>query len=292
MKKKLSFLILFFYLSISYSQSANRIYDFFGGKTYDNTTLFYRLLFEVNDGKISGYAFTDEQGKNESKSIIEGIFNANTSKIIFTETKKLLTKSKQRFNNQCYLQGTVTLKLTNKISEIKGIFIEQNKAGKKCRIGKIHIISLDSYKQLKQKIKTEKLLAKKENKPKPELKTTAPNFEIDKKLTIKDDEEVSIFWKSDTIKLDIWDDAKEDGDQITITFNDKEIIKKHTLKNKKKQIEISLKEGENKLVFTANNTGLIANNTARVDLFDKKIKHQIITQLQLNKSVTVYLIKQ
>jgi len=291
MKKKLSFLILLFYLSNSNSQSTNRIYDFFGGKTYDNTTLFYRLQFEINNGKVSGYAFTDEQGKNESKSIIAGTFNANTNKITFTETKKILTKSKQHFNNQCYLHGTVTLKLTNNISEIKGIFIEQNKAGKKCKIGKIHIISLDSHKQLKQKIKTEKLLAKKENKPKTKSKTVIPSFEINKKLIIKDDEEVSIFWKSNTIKLDIWDDAKEDGDQITITFNEKEIIKKYTLKNKKEQIEIPLKKGENKLVITANNTGLIANNTARVDFFDKKTKHQIITQLQLNKSVTVYIIK-
>ena len=64
------------------------------------------------------------------------------------------------------------------------------------------------------------------------------------------------------------------------------------LKNKHKEIELELTQKENMLVFTANNTGYLANNTARVDLFDDKIKHQIITELQLNKSVNVIIKKQ
>ncbi len=294
MKSKLGlFLVFLFFTIVGFTQSTNRVYDFFGGKSFNNTTVFYRLLFKINNGKVSGYSFTDERGKNESKSIIEGEFDATTNQISYRETTKLITKSKQFFNENCFLNGNISLKLTNNISTIKGTFVALNAAGKKCTSGKIHIISLDAYQQLKQKIKAEKLLAK--NKKNNELKTkteSLPSFDSNKKLTIKDDEEIRVFWNSDTFKLDIWDDAKEDGDEITITFNDEIIMDKYSLKNKKEQIELPLKKGENKLVFTANNTGLIANNTARVDLFDGAIKHQIITQLQLNKSVTVYLIKQ
>lgn len=286
--------ILYLLLStISFSQNNNRVYDFFGGKTSGNHTVFYRLLFEINNGKISGYAFTDEQGDEETKSIIEGVYNSKNNTIIFTETQKLLTKSRNGFENSCYLNGAITLKLSEKVSTIKGTFTELTPAGKKCLNGVISIISLDSYNRLKKKIAQEKLIAKKIKKETPTKtnKSVLPSFNSNEKLTIKDDEEITIFWNSTTFKLDVWDDVKEDGDEITIELNDEIILKEFVLKNKKEQIELLLKKGKNKLVITANNTGLIANNTARVDLFDNKIKHQIITQLQLNKSVIVYLIR-
>ncbi len=293
MKNYFIILSVLFLSTIGFSQNNNQIYDFFGGKTFGNRTVFYRLLFQINNGKVSGYAFTDEQGNEETKSIIDGSFNPKNNTIIFSETNKLITKSRQGFKNSCYLNGVITLKINKKVSSIKGTFTELTASGKKCFNGVISIISLDSYSRLKKKIAQEKLIAKKikkENSPKTN-KTVLPSFNSNEKLTIKDNEEISIFWNSNTFILDIWDDVKEDGDEITIEFNDEIILEKYVLKNKKEQIKLPLKQGKNKLVFTANNTGLIANNTARVDLFDTKIKHQIITQLQLNKSVIVYLIR-
>jgi len=291
MKLKIYFFIciLLVGFSTTFSQNKKITYDFFGGKIAKNETVFYRLLFQIDNGIVSGYAFTDEQGEHETKSIIQGTFNAKNNSIRFSETKKLMAKSRQKKNELCYLDGIVSLELNKNISKINGTFIEITMTGKKCQRGEIKTISLDSYFDLKKEIEKEKLV---ENKELEKIdKLILPNFVSEEKITIKDDEEVTIFWNSDTFKLDIWDDAKEDNDRVTIRFNEEIILDNHILKNKKESIEYPLIEGENILVFTANNTGLIANNTARVDLFDNDLKHQIITQLKLNKSVTVYLVR-
>ena len=284
-------IIVLFFISITgIAQSIENVHDFFGGKTIDNKTVFYRLLFQIENGVISGYAFTDERGDQQTKSIINGTFNAKTNTIAFYETKKVLTKSKKSYRDLCYLNGVVSLELNPKVSIIKGTFIENTNSGKKCWQGKMEIRSVDSYKRLVTTIKKEKEI-KKKAKPKPQDIVATPSFQSDEKITIKDDEEITIFWNTERFVLDIWDDAKEDEDQITVRFNDKIILNEHVLMNKKKTLEFELEEGENKIVFKAINTGFIANNTARVDLFDDHIKHQIITKLKLNKSVTVNLIR-
>ncbi len=286
--------LIFFILCISstFAQKDPNVYDFFGGKTFGNQATFYRLLFQINNGKITGYAFTGDQRSYETKSIINGTFNPKTKTIVFSETKKLVTKSRKRLNEMCFLSGIISMKISPNISEIKGSFIEETLKGNKCSKGEINIISLDAFNNLQETIKLEKeLLA--ENKPETKKIEVLPTFNTDEKITIKDDEEITIFWNSDKFILDIWDDAIEDDDQITIQFNDEIILEDFILKNKKETLEFDLeKDIENKITFTATNTGFIANNTARVDLFDAAIKHQIITELKLNKSVTVYIVKQ
>lgn len=294
MKKK--FLFVFFILFIKvFSQKDSNIYDFFGGKSFDNKTVFFRLVFQINNNKVNGYMYTDEQGSSETKSLIEGTFNSKTKKIFFNETRKLLSKKKQNLNDLCYLKGTVSLDLKPKISKLKGVFLEQNNLSKICSNGKINLISADAFEKLEQQLNTKKSSKIKIITKKDTLKTKTiviPNFNSDKKTTIKDDDELVIYWKSNNLKIELWDAMKEDGDKISVTLNDDLILDNYELKNKHKKLEIELKKEENTLTFIANNTGYIANNTARVDLFDNQLKHQIITQLQLNKSVNVIIKKE
>ena len=296
MYKKILFSLLFLSFFIGFSQKNNQVYDFFGGKTYANKAVFYRLLFEMDNGKIAGYAYTGEQGVLETKSIINGTFDITSNRIVFNETSKLITNSRQKIEELCYLNGIVTLQLNDRISKIKGTFIEMTASGEDCQKGDINIISMGASINLKKQLKVEKLLAKTTIKEKEKsikkIEKKLPSFNSNEKITIKTDGEITIFWNSDTIKLEIWDDSKEDGDEITIVLDNEIVLQNFKLHNKKESIELSLKNKKNKLIFTANNAGLIGNNTARVDLFDKSIKHQIITQLGMNKSVTIYLIKQ
>jgi len=288
MKKILFFIAIITSLN-SFSQKDPNIYDFFGGKSFGNETKFFRLIFQIENGKVTGYMFTDEQGSSETKSIINGVFNPKTKQIFFTETKKLISKSNFSFEQMCYLSGNISLDLNKNISKLKGSFIESTSTNKLCRKGTINLISPDAFIKLKKEIvKTESIKPKTIIKDK---KVIVPTFDTDKKTVIKDDEEVVIYWTSEKINISIWDDMKEDGDKITIKFNEEIILDNYELKNKHKDIEIELTEKENSLTFTADNTGSLANNTARVDLFDNDIKHQIITQLQLNKSVTVIIKK-
>ncbi len=296
MLKRILFFLIFTSFFLGFSQQKKRVYDFFGGKTYAKKAEFYRLLFEIENGKIAGYAFTGEQGVIETKSVINGTFDVKSNRIAFRETSKLITNAKHKLEESCYLNGIVTLQLGQRVSTIQGAFISMKNNGSKCYNGNIHIISMDAYKDLTIQLDIEKQIASQFLKNKKEIqkekKEIVPSFESDEKITIKTDDEIIIYWNSDSIKLTIWDDSKEDNDEISITLNEGLILDKFNLKNDKETFSFDLKEQKNTLVFTANNTGLIGNNTARVDLFDNKIKHQIITQLEKNKSVTVYLIKQ
>lgn len=276
------------------AQNQEHVYDFFGGKSFDNETIFYRLQFEIKQGKVSGYAYIDEQGVKETKSLINGFYNAKTNTLSFAETQKIITKSKKVTKDYCFLHGNLKIELKSKMSKINGDFIEATISGKECSRGKIELISPDPFGKFSEAIKIEQENQKDQTEliveDKPEtIQPNLPTFSSEEKMTIKDDEEVTIFWNSDQFIIDIWDDAKEDDDEITVVFNDEKILNKYILKNKKRSLTFNLSEGENKIVFTANSTGLIANNTARVDLFDDSIKHQIITKLKLNKSVSVYL---
>ena len=290
--KKLLFTAFTLFFIFGFSQKDPNIYDFFGGKSFGNETVFFRLVFQIDHTSISGYMYTDEQGSGETKSIIKGHINPKTKRISFTETRKLLSKSNYGFDALCYMSGNIQLELNPQISKLKGAYFEQTADEKKCQNGVIDLISPDAYIKLKKQIEKEEVIIDIPKDPIKKQNILIPLFDSDKKTTIKDDEEIVIYWTSDKINLSIWDDMKEDGDRITIEFNNEVVLDNFELKNKHEEIELELTKKENILVFTANNTGYLANNTARVDLFDAKIKHQIITELQLNKSVNVIIKKQ
>ncbi len=294
MKNIFLFIAFALFFTFGFSQKDPNIYDFFGGKSFGNKTVFFRLVFQIDHTNISGYMYTDEQGSGETKSIIKGQINLKTKRISFNETRKLLSKKNYGFEALCFMTGNIQLELNPKISKLQGVFFEETVERKKCQNGTISLISPDAYIKLKEQIEKDnkKVIVEKPKELMKEQKVLIPTFDSDKKTTIKDDEEIVIYWTSDKINLSIWDDMKEDGDRITIEFNDEVVLDNFELKNKHKEIELKLTKKENILVFTANNTGYLANNTARVDLFDDHLKHQIITELQLNKSVIVIIKKQ
>ena len=284
MKKIIPFILFFFLLHNLYSQKDPNIYDFFGGKLSDKKPVFYRLVFQINNNKISGYSYTDEHGPKETKSIIQGSYNAKNHILIFRESQKLTTRRNGFYSEKCYLNGILKLELNQTISKIEGTFTEKTNTGKMCNKGEIRLISPDKYNYPKN---TNLAVTKQKKKEKVIL----PTFNPDKKTTLKTDDELTIFWSSDNLELLIWDDEKEDQDRISITLNDNEILSNYTLKNKEKKITIPLKQKINTLKITANNTGLIGGNTARIDFIDNKIIHKIISQLEVKKSVIINLIK-
>ena len=293
MEKIISFFLFFFLLHNLYSQKDPNIYDFFGGKLSSKKPIFYRLVFQINNNKISGYSYTDEHGPKETKSVIQGNYNAKNHIIIFRESQKLTTKRNDFFNEKCYLNGILKLELNQNEPKIKGVFTEQTNTGKICNKGEIRLLSPDKYnfpKDTNTNANTNKANVS-VTKTKKKEKVILPTFNPDKKTTLKTDDELTIFWSSDNLELLIWDDEKEDQDRISITLNNDEILSNYTLKNKEKKITIPLKQKTNTLKITANNTGLIGGNTARIDFIDNKIIHKIISQLEVKKSVIINLIK-
>ena len=165
---------------------------------------------------------------------------------------------------------------------LEGTFIGNFLDGTECAQGKIILIEQNKIKKIEKKI--QKKLEKINEKNYDTIITSQTK-------TLKDGDNLSIKWESENIKLLIWDANQEDGDKINLIVNKKIILKNFETKNKKKEISLRLEEGENIIKITAVNTGKSPPNTSQIELIDKRLKHPIITQLKIKKSVLIKLIR-
>ena len=106
---------------------------------------------------------------------------------------------------------------------------------------------------------------------------------------LKDGDSLSIKWLAKYITIKIWDSNKEDGDRINLSINKDIILENYETKNKAKKIKYKLKKGHNKIHIEAKSLGNSPPNTSRIELIDKKKKYPLLTQLELNKSITIYI---
>ena len=61
--------------------------------------------------------------------------------------------------------------------------------------------------------------------------------------------------------------------------------------NKRKKVKFKLQQGENTVEIRAANLGASPPNTSRIELIDSKTKYPIITQLTLEKSAIIKILK-
>ena len=98
--------------------------------------------------------------------------------------------------------------------------------------------------------------------------------------------------KKSKIVLQIWDNNKEDGDIISLKFNDKWILTNFPLKKEKYTIPIELKKSENQLLLFAENLGSIPPNTAAISIDDDNLVRTFILNSDMSKSETIKIILQ
>ena len=108
---------------------------------------------------------------------------------------------------------------------------------------------------------------------------------------LKDGDDMLINCYSDKITIYIWDANQEDGDKISLIANGKYLLENYTTKRKRKKIKYKLKKGENIIETTAENLGSTPPNTSRIEIVDSKTKYPIITQLELNKTAVIKIMK-
>lgn len=101
----------------------------------------------------------------------------------------------------------------------------------------------------------------------------------------------SVYESKQTVaRLLVWDDGIIDGDTISISLNGQFILANHGLTKRKKRIKIVLSQGDNEIVFHADNEGSIPPNTAamkiKTGLFTR---HRIVisTNLRRNESIII-----
>ena len=97
------------------------------------------------------------------------------------------------------------------------------------------------------------------------------------------------------IQLEVFDFEDEDGDSISLFFNDKPILENYLLKNTPVKLKLHLKPNQdNKLVLHAHNLGQKPPNTAAIKITDRQGKVQQVEMISdlANSDVLYFFAKQ
>ncbi len=291
MKVKNKILFIIYFIPIILLSQSTKNYDFIGTLILENKVLItYRIQFDIDNSKVSGYSYTDINGKDETKSILTGNYNKNEKRIFLKENNILYTKSKEIEDIFCFINVDAKIKLNKNKKSIDGSFVGVYNNKDTCATGKILLISLkDAFSRIEKVSKKISKINKIDSITKLEFTKEKFLSEI-KPNTLKKDEVLSVFWKSDKFKIEIWDNGKEDGDLISLTHNKKTVFRNYEVKKEKRIIELELVEGENIIEILANNNGTIAPNTAKAVLIDGETKHSISTHLEAGQSSKINVI--
>ncbi|TAE45526.1 MAG: hypothetical protein EAY69_10175 [Cytophagales bacterium] len=93
--------------------------------------------------------------------------------------------------------------------------------------------------------------------------------------------------KSRKITLEVWDQGLEDGDIISLNYNNKWILENFTIKKRKKIIEIDLEGKNNYLILHAINLGSSPPNTVAIAIKDGKKTHKTFLNSNMKASDSI-----
>jgi hypothetical protein len=290
MKKQV--LTLLFLLSVSTIYSQN--YEYLGLlKLPDSTFIPFRLDFKELNGKISGYSYTDLNGRHETKAVIVGNYDTKENKLEFREVEIVYTKSDLEQLDFCNVYFSGKMRKLNGKSEINGTFKGFYDDLTSCIDGELVMNS--ARKIQKRTDKFQKQLQKTNRVP----DSVKQNIDLDKmynryaKNDLKGGELLNIFWKEEYLKLIIWDDGEVDGDQIDLSINGNKILSGYSPVAQKKELELTLKDPVNTISLKAINLGKKPPNTARIQLMKKNGEIiDLASNLQVGEEVTFVFYKE
>ena len=244
----------------------------------NNKPMSFSLDLIEKNGIVSGYSLTNLGTKDETKSEIQGVYFKEDKSFQLQETQIIYTKSEAPINSFCYIR--MNLKQKNRFTKklLEGNFTGNFLDSSECAKGKILLAEKSIIEKKIKKI--EKRIEKKLEKE-----------EIIETKILKDGDNLNINWKAKYLTIKIWDSNQEDGDKINLEINSDVILDNYETKNKAKKIKYKLNKGNNKIIIEATSLGKSPPNTSRIELIDKNKKYPILTQLDLNKSITIYIEK-
>ncbi|MBT6815231.1 MAG: hypothetical protein HOA49_02365 [Flavobacteriales bacterium] len=274
-------IISILYTSCLFSQKTER---YSGIITLENgTPLMFEMEFIEDKGMVNGFSITGKGTPDETKSDVSGIFNKNTKTYKLKETQVLSTNSEANLNTFCYINMEITEKGKLSLKRYEGKFTGYFTNGDTCASGNIILMEKEKLEKKVEKIK-KKIEKKIEKQKKEEINVLSTKI-------LKDGDDMLIKCYSDKITIYIWDANQEDGDKISLIVNGKYLLENYTTKRKRKKIKYKLNEGENIIEITATNLGSTPPNTSRIEIVDSKAKYPIITQLELNKTAIIKIVK-
>ena len=279
-------LILWIFTISSTLLFSQKTEEYSGIITLENgSPLMFEMEFILDKGIVNGFSITGKGTPDETKSDLSGIFNKNTKTYKLKETQVLSTNSEADLNTFCYINMEITEKGKLSLKRYEGKFTGYFINGDTCASGNIILMEKEKLEK-----KVEKIKKKVENKiEKKKKKEEEINVMSTKVLTDGDNMIINCY--CDKITIYIWDANQEDEDKINLIANGKYLLENYTTKRKRKKIKYKIQEGENIIEITAINLGSTPPNTSRIEIVDSKIKYPIITQLELNKTAIIKIVK-
>lgn len=298
------FLIIFF---VGYSQKVELTGALIIGKSL---TTVYQISYEINkDNTITGYSLSDLNGTYETKAKISGFYNPRKKTLSFTEKSIIRSKSKLSFNEFCLL--SVKGKFTQKNNKyvFSGNFSSRSLNNEVlCDSGTIYLATTQDIFELEQKVSkiidsvagtnsTGKVVPTQYDTIKAKEKTPLParilskNSETEKMLKAGSITQYALL--SDTVRLDIFDDQKQDGDKITVLKNNIPVITDLSTKNTVQSFYYSVDKNEKEILFTIISTdeGSMPPCTIKMYIINGKQKTLLVAPLLKGQMVKLKLIR-
>lgn len=95
--------------------------------------------------------------------------------------------------------------------------------------------------------------------------------------------------KSDTVRIECWDNNEEDGDIISLNVDGKWLLRDHLLTREKVEFLIPLRGDGVLLVLHAENLGSIPPNTAAISVYDGQSFRTVTLQSNQTKSEGIWI---
>lgn len=86
------------------------------------------------------------------------------------------------------------------------------------------------------------------------------------------------------VLLELWDDAAEDGDSVSIRLNDHLVVAGFPVLKKRQNLSVELQPGENRLILIADNLGSIPPNTAVMRITAGTVKKYVRIKTDLKQN--------
>ncbi len=289
MKTKLT--ILFFMISLTFY--AQEKYEYMGAVKLNGdikTVISYRLVFSENNGIVKGYSVTDLSGPHETKNAISGTYNSKTKEFSFKEEDILYTKSTISDDMFCFVNFTGKVKLVNENSIMEGSFKGLFKNKQKCIDGTLTLVGSARIYKLVNKVN--KKIQKSKRVSEADKKKFNPVNILDslKVNNLTRSQNLNVFTETGNVKLEIWDNGKEDGDVVSLYLDGVILIRNYKVTNEKKVFTVNVKNTST-LRVVAVTEGTVSPNTAviKVDADDKFI--EVYTNLKKDEEASITLVK-
>lgn len=284
----LAILILFNFLQVNSQNSG----EYVGAiKLNDSSIITYKVNFNINGSKVDGFSITDFGGEHETKSYLVGYYNEAKKKLTFNEKGIIYTKSPITQNDFCFIYFQPSDYKLGKTTYFKGDFKGLFSDGKECTSGEIYLNSVENVNEKMAKVSKK---INNSNRVPDSVKVKFNNLNLMDKVNtniLKASKTLSVFTKSNTINLELYDGGQEDGDVISIKVNDKLVLNNFTVTSQKKILTIDLLNDKTSIVLIAKNVGTISTNTAVIEINDTEHNIKALTNLKVGETTQIDILK-